>query len=249
VFHLAGQVSHVDGAIDPFPDVDINIRGTLVVLEAMRKEGAHGQFVYLGTRGQYSADQPIPVPEEAPTDPGGLYGISRLAAESCARLYHEVHGIPSVSLRLVNTYGPRHQMKHDRYGVLNWFVRKVLDGDPIPIFGDGSIIRDFLYVDDAVDSLIRVAESDRSWGQIYNVGHGTGTTFLDLAKAIIAVAGEGEIEFRPFTPERLAMEPGDYVADIRKIKEEIGWTPLTPLEEGLARTIEFYRRHRSKYWS
>jgi nucleoside-diphosphate-sugar epimerase len=163
-------------------------------------------------------------------------------------MYHRVHGIPAVNLRLVNTYGGRHQMKHDKYGVVNWFVRKVLSGEPIPIFGDGSLRRDLLFVEDAVDALIAVAESEEAWGNVYNVGSGVGVSFLDVAKTIVAVAGEGQIEFREFTEERLAMEPGDYVADVNKIRREVGWEATTPLEEGLSRTIEFYRYYRDRYW-
>ncbi len=248
VYHLAGQVSHVDSLRDPFPDLDINVRGTLILLEALRAGNPGARIVYVGTRGQYGPSQALPVDEDAPTHPQGMYEITKLAAENCIDMYDRVHGIRGIRLRLVNTYGPRHQMRHDRYGVLNWFIRKVLDGQPIPVFGDGSILRDFLYVDDAVDALIQVVEGGRGWGRLYNVGSGTGVSFVDLAKAIVSVAGEGTIEFREFTRERLELEPGDYVADIRRIVSETGWMPSTPLEEGLARTIEFYRANRSSYW-
>ena len=248
VFHLASQVSHVDSIVDPFPDLDINVRGTLVLLEAMRRHAPEGRVIYVGTRGQYGPNQELPVAEDAPTRPLGLYEITKQAAESCIGMYHRVHGIQAVRLRLVNTYGPRHQMKHDKYGVVNWFVRKVLSGEPIPIFGDGSIQRDLLFVDDAVDALMAAAESELAWGNLYNVGSGVGTSFLDVAKTIVTVAGEGEIEFREFTKERLAMEPGDYVADVSRIRRDLGWEASTPLEEGLGRTVEFYRQQRDRYW-
>jgi UDP-glucose 4-epimerase len=248
VFHLASQVSHVDSIQDPFPDLDINVRGTLVLLEAMRPHAPEGRVIYVGTRGQYGPNQELPVAEDAPSRPHGMYEITKQAAESCIGMYHRVHGIQAVSLRLVNTYGPRHQMKHDRYGVVNWFVRKVLSGEPIPIFGDGSLLRDLVYVDDAVGAIIAAAESETAWGNVYNVGSGVGTSFLDVAKTIVAVAGEGEIAFREFTKERLAMEPGDYVADVSKIRRDLKWEASTALEEGLGRTIEFYRQHRDRYW-
>ncbi len=248
VFHLASQVSHVDSIQDPFPDIDINVRGTLVLLEAMRHHAPEGRVIYVGTRGQYGPNQELPVAEDAASRPQGMYEITKQAAESCISMYHRVHGIQAVGLRLVNTYGPRHQMKHDKYGVVNWFVRKVLSGEPIPIFGDGSLLRDLLYVDDAVDAILAAAESEVAWGHVYNVGSGVGTSFLDVAKTIVAVAGEGQIEFREFTQERLAMEPGDYVADVTKIRRDLGWEASTPLEEGLGRTVAFYRQHRDRYW-
>src|SRR5947209_1440730 len=136
VFHLAGQVSHVMSMTDPYPDVEYNIKGTVVVMEAVRRFNPGARVIFTGTRGQYGPATRLPVDELAPTNPKAIYEISNLTAEKIIQFYNQVHGIPVVMLRLTNTYGPRAQMKHSQYGVVNWFVRQALEGLPIQVFGD-----------------------------------------------------------------------------------------------------------------
>jgi UDP-glucose 4-epimerase len=181
VFHLAAQVSHVMSLSNPFPDIDINIKGTAAVLEACRRRNPGALVVRSGTRGQYGPAVALPVSEEAPSDPRGLYEISQLSAEMICRAYTRIHGIRTVPLRLTNVYGPRAQMKHSQFGVVNWFVRLALEGRPIPIFGTGKILRDFLYVDDCVEALVRAAREPRAVGEILNVGNDRASTFLEVA--------------------------------------------------------------------
>jgi UDP-glucose 4-epimerase len=248
VFHLAGQVDHVLSLTDPFPDIDMNIRGTAVVMEACKKHNPGARVIYTGTRGQYGPAVKLPVDETAPTSPKGIYEISRLSAEKIVQVYHDIHGVRSVLLRLTNVYGERAQMRHSRYGVVNWFVRLAIDGDAIQVFGDGSILRDYLYVGDCVRALLQCAASDAAYGEVFNVGVDRPTTFVELAETLIAVAGSGSWQFAPFSPERKAQEPGDYYSDIGKIRRLVGWSPTVGLEEGLRRTVDYYRRHRSEYW-
>jgi UDP-glucose 4-epimerase len=139
-------------------------------------------------------------------------------------------------------------MAHDEYGVLNWFIRKAIDDEVIPVFGDGRILRDFLYVDDLVDCFLQVATCDRAYGEVFNVGSGLAISFIDLAKKIVEVTGKGKVAFTEFTQERKEVEPGDYYTDISKIKRVVGWSPQTSLEEGLRRTVEFYRKNKEAYW-
>jgi len=248
IFHLAGQVSHVDSILDPFTDVDINVNGTLSVLEACRKSNPQARIIFTGTRGQYGPSVKLPVDETAPTNPMGMYAITNLTAEKIILMYQRVHGIRGVCLRITNTYGPRHHMKHNRYGVLNWFIRLALDDETIPIFGDGRILRDFLYVDDLVEALVSCGLTEAAYGEIFNVGSGTAVSFIDLANKIIEFAGSGRCEYTPFTTERKALEPGDYWADVSKIEAAVGWQPKVPLDEGLRRTIAYYRDYRDHYW-
>jgi UDP-glucose 4-epimerase len=249
VFHLAGQVSHVMSLTDPYPDIEYNIKGTLVVMEAVRRYSPRARVVFTGTRGQYGAAVRLPVAEDAPTHPKGIYEISNLTAEKIIQVYDDIHGVHSVLLRLTNIYGPRAQMKHPHYGVVNWFVRVALDGGCIRVFGDGQIKRDFLYVDDCVDAILQSAVTDQARGQILNVGIDRPTNFLQLAQTLIRVAGSGRWEFAPFSPERKSQEPGDFYSDIAKITKLIGWRPATSLEEGLRQTVDFYRAHGSHYWT
>lgn len=248
VFHLAAQVSHVMSLSNPYPDIDINIKGTAVVLEACRAKNPRAIVVRSGTRGQYGPAVRLPVSEETPSDPRGIYEISQLSAEMICRTYTRIHGIRTVPLRLTNVYGPRAQMRHSQFGVVNWFVRLALEGRPIPIFGSGKILRDFLYVDDCVEALVAAAASPAAVGEILNVGHDRPSTFLEVAETLRALVPGASIEFTDFTPERRAQEPGDFVSDITKIRRLLGWEPRIGLREGLARTVEFYRERRADYF-
>lgn len=248
VFHLAGQVNHVDSMRNPIQDLEINCRGTLVLLEALRHHNTTAKVIFAGTRGEYGSSVKLPVDEDHPTNPKGIYAVTNLTAEKMVIVYDEIFGIKGVCLRITNTYGPRHQMAHDEYGVFNWFIRKAIDDEEIPVFGDGRILRDFLYVDDLVDCLITVAATEDAYGEVFNVGTGIPVSFIELANKIVEIAGTGRARFTEFTQERKEVEPGDYYTDITKIKRVTGWRPRVSLEEGIARTIEYYRKYKKEYW-
>ncbi len=248
IFHLAGQVDHILSLTDPYPDIDINIRGAATVVEACRHHNPNVRLIYTGTRGQYGEAVTLPVDENAATQPKVLEEISNLTAEKIILMYHNVHKVRAVLLRLTNIYGPRGQMRHPRYGVVNWFIRQVIDGETIKVFGDGKIKRDFLYVDDCIDALMACALCEPTYGEIFNVASGLPTDFIKLANTLMQAAGGGRWEFAPFTPERAAQEPGDFYADITKIKRIVGWQPGTPLLDGLAQSIVYYRQHKAHYW-
>jgi len=249
IFHLAGQVNHVDSIRNPIQDLDINCRGTLVLLESCRKFNPEVKIIFAGTRGEYGASVKLPVGEDHPTNPKGIYAVTNLSAEKMVLVYDDVHKISGTCLRITNTYGPRHQMAHDEYGVLNWFIRKAIDSEALPVFGDGRILRDFLYVDDLVRCFLQVAACPATYGEVFNVGAGIPVSFIDLAKKIVEIAGTGKATFTEFTRERKEVEPGDYYTDISKIKKIVGWVPKVGLEEGLKKTIEFYRKYKKEYWS
>ena len=248
VFHLAGQVDHVLSLTNPFPDIDINIKGTAILMEALRRHNPQAKVIYTGTRGQYGPAVSLPVSETAATQPKGIYEISNLTAEKMIQVYNDVHGIAAVLLRLTNIYGPRAQMKHPRYGVVNWFVRLAIDDETIKVFGDGKILRDFLYIDDAVEAILMSALAPKAVGEALNVGIDQPHNFVELADAVIEAAGTGRWEFATFSPERKAQEPGDFYSDISKIRELVGWEPRTSLKDGLRRTVAFYRRYKQHYW-
>ena len=123
-----------------------------------------------------------------------------------------------------------------------------MDNEVIPIFGDGRILRDYLYIDDLTESLVKIAMSDTAYGEVYNVGSGVPLSFVELANKIIDITGTGRVDYTEFTTERKALEPGDYFADITKIKKTIDWFPKITIEDGIKRTIEFYRKYKEHYW-
>ena len=247
MFNLAGTLSHLDSMRDPFTDLEINSRSQLSILEACRKYNRDIKIVFTGTRGQYGKPRYLPVDENHPLHPTDINGINNLAGEMYHLLYYEVYGIRAASLRLTNTYGPRHQMKHPRQGIVNWFVRQTLDGEQVKIFGDGKQIRDTNYVDDVVDALLTTMSDERSNGQAYNLG-GIPLSLEDIVKKIIEIHGRGEFTHVVYPTELQKIEIGDYIADYTRIKRELDWSPRVTLHDGLGRTIEFYKKHRDHYW-
>jgi UDP-glucose 4-epimerase len=248
VFHLAGQVSHVMSLSDPFPDIDINIGGTTVVLEALRQNQVDAKVVFSSTRGAYGPVPKLPVDEDQPSNPVALHEISKLTAELIFKAYLQQHGIRSTMLRFTNTYGPRGQMCHGKYMVVNYFIRRAMDDGVIDVFGDGSVLRDYLFVSDAVEALVLAAESAEADGVVYNVGWPSPTSLLDLVHAIIEAAGSGRCRFAPYTEERKAQEPGHFCSDITRIRTQLGWEPKVALDDGLQRTVDYYRERRDAYW-
>jgi len=195
IFHLAGQVNHVDSMRNPLQDLEINCAGTLVLLEALRHNNRNAKVIFAGTRGEYGASVSLPVDEDHPTNPKGIYAVTNLTAEKMVLVYDDIFGIKGVCLRITNTYGPRHQMMHDEYGVFNWFIRKAMDNEEIPVFGDGRILRDFLYVKDLVTCILMTATTDGAYGKVFNVGTGVPVSFVELAKKIVEIAGTGKVAY------------------------------------------------------
>ena len=118
----------------------------------------------------------------------------------------------------------------------------------IPVFGDGRILRDYLFIDDVIDGLLATALCEKAYGEVFNIGSGEPLNFIDLAKKICTIAGSGKTNFTEFTSERKALEPGDYYADISKIKKTVGWKPKTGMEDGIGKTIDYYKKYKEKYW-
>lgn len=248
IYHIGNQTSHVDSMTDPLLDVDINCRGNIIFLEACRQFAPEAKIVYAGTRGQYGRLQYVPVDEKHPSNPTDVYGINKHAGEQYMFTYGRIYGMPVTSLRINNSYGPRGQMKHGKYGILNWFLRLAMDGKAIQVYGEGQQLRDYNYVDDVTDAFLRVAATEKSNGEAYNLGSNEHIKFIDLVRRIVAAAGSGSVEQIAWPEDRAAIEIGDYAADIAKIQTELGWQPTVTLGQGLERTVGFYREHKQHYW-
>ncbi len=253
IFHLAGQVSHVLSQTDPFKDVEYNLVGTLVLLEACKKNNPNARLIYTGTRGQYGSVIDLPAKENTPSNPMDIHEITNNAAEQSFNTYMRKFSIKSVLTRLTNIYGPRSQMKSNTFGVFNWFIRLAMDDAEIPLFGDesigyGNFLRDFVYIDDCVDALISLSISNKCYGKMFNIGNDETHTFEETVEKIVRIAGSGKIVYRDFSPERKAQEPRDFYSDITKINNFIGWKPRTNIDQGIEKTIEYYEKHRNYYW-
>src|SRR3990167_5004301 len=186
IFNLAGTLSHIDSMTDPLTDLEINCRAQLSLLESVRKFNPLVKIVFAGTRNQYGKARYLPVDENHPQEPTDINGINSIAAEKYHLMYTSVYGIKTVSLRMTNTFGPRHQMKHPRQVVLNWFIRQVMDNKKIELYGDGKQIRDVNYIDDVVEAMIMVSSSKNGWGEAYNLG-GNPISLLDFVNKTIEI--------------------------------------------------------------
>lgn len=249
IFNLAGQVSHIDSMKDPYTDLEINCRSQLSILEACRKNNPGVKIVFAGTRQQYGKPDYLPVDENHPLHPTDVNGINKMAGEWYHILYNNVYGIRATSLRLTNTYGPRQLMKHSRQGFIAWFIRQAIDGEEIKIFGDGKQIRDFNYVDDVADAFLLAAAQNTSNGLIYNLGGDEPISLLDFTKLLIKIVGRGSYTLVPFPEDKKRIDIGDFYADYSKIRKALGWRYKTTLREGLAKTVEYYKKYRQYYWS
>ncbi len=247
LFNLAGQVSHIDSMTDPFTDLEINCRSQLWILEAVRKRNPDLRIVYAGTRQIYGKPMRLPVDEDHLLNPTDVNGINKISGEFYHLVYHSVYGIRASSLRLTNTYGPRQLIRHNRQGFIGWFMRQIVLGETIQLFGDGQQSRDFDYVDDVVDAFLRAGAMDAADGQVFNLGGATGIALIDLVKMMIEIAGRGDYTLTPFPPERKRIDIGDFSSDSRKIHRTLGWKPTMPLRKGLERTIAYYTEHRDRY--
>jgi len=249
IFNLAGQIGHLESMEDPQTDLQINTQGPLTVLEACRRFNRDAKVLYASTRQVYGRPQRLPVDESHPVAPIDNNAVSNLAGEYYHRLYFTVHGVRTVCLRLTNTYGPRQMMKdtQGRYAFIYYWIRRVIDGQPLQIMG-GHQVRDFTYVDDCVQAMLLAAAEPQADGEVYNLG-GQAMSLLSLADLLIDVAGGGTTECTELPAERRAIDPGKVYLSYEKIRRELGWEPRVGLPEGLASTIEFYRRYRDFYWN
>lgn len=248
IFNLAGQVSHNDSINDPYLDADINYIGHLNVLECLRRYNRDAVVLHAGSRLQFGRIERNPVNEDHPLRPRSPYALNKTAAESTYQFYHEVYGIKTVAFRIANPYGPRSQMKHSKYSIINWFIRQAMEDKAITIFGDGSQVRDYIYVEDLADALILAATVHGCHGQVFNVGSGVGTTFKDMVKDVIASVGSGSIEFIPWPENYLNVETGHYITNIDRIRSATAWRPRHDLTSGIRKTVEYYRQFRPHYW-
>ncbi len=248
LFNLAGQTSHLDSMRDPYADLEINCRAQLSILEACRKHNPGLKLVYASTRQIYGKPDYLPVDERHLLHPVDVNGVNKMAGEWYHILYNNVYGIRACALRLTNTYGPRMRVKDTRQTFLGIWIKQLIDGEPIQIFGDGTQIRDFNYVDDVVEALLISAVERSADGQIFNLGSNETINFLDLAELLVEINGAGRFEIVPFPPDRKAIDIGDYYADYRLIQGRLGWRPRVALRDGLRRTLEFYRVEKEHYW-
>jgi UDP-glucose 4-epimerase len=247
IFNLAGQVSHIDSMRDPHTDLEINCRSQLTLLEACRHHNPNTKVIYASTRQIYGKADELPVTERHLVRPTDVNGINKAAGEYYHLVYNNVFGVRACALRLTNVYGPRQLLRHNRQGFIGWFIRLAIENQPIQIYGDGTQMRDFVFVDDAADAFLRAGASDVCNGDVFNVGGTQPISHRDLAAMLVRLAGTGSTQYVDWPEEKRAIDIGSFYADSRKFSAATGWTPAVSLEEGFRRTIAFYREHFEQY--
>jgi len=248
LFSLAGQTSHMDSMHDPSTDLEINARAQLAILEACRKYNPSIKIVFASTRQIYGKPDYLPVDERHLLRPTDVNGINKMAGEWYHILYNNVYGLRACALRLTNTYGPRMRVKDARQTFLGVWIRLVVEGKPFEVWG-GEQLRDFTYIEDAVQAFILAATRDEANGQVFNLSGCEVINLRDLADLLVRANGAGAstYEVHPFPPDRKRIDIGDYYADDRRIRAVLGWSPRVNLQEGLSRTVAYYREHLEHY--
>src|SRR3989338_1754187 len=249
IYDCAAQVSHLISVKDPQLDIEITLRGGMNVLETVRQFNKNAILIYAGTRGAIGKMVHKPITEEHPTSPMDINGINKLAVEKYYLLYHRMHGMNTCVVRINNTYGERADMKHGDYGIVNFFLRKAMRNEQISINGEGLQTRDYNYVQDVVDALLLVAQKQEAIGEMFFLGSNHETRFIDMCNTILSVTGSSmHIEKKQWDPARQAIEIGDFVVNPAKIHSILGWWPKTSLQEGLQKTLAFYKGREAEYF-
>jgi len=241
IYHFAGQVSHSQSF------KEINAKGTLRVLEACRQLNPKAHIIFPGTRGQYGRQEKQPVTEKSPYNPLDLYGVSKTAGEMYCRVYWKIYGLPTTTLQFSNVFGPRQQVRHGEFGVLNYFIRRALKNEPMAVYGDGQQLRDYNYVENVVDACLLAAGDEKAFGETILIGSGQGVKFIDMVKTVIKAAGSGSYEMAPFPEFSKKIDVGDFVIDASKARQLLGWAPKIGFEAGVKQTVDFYRERLDEY--
>ena len=247
IFNLAGQTSHLDSMENPFTDLDINAKAQLSILEACRKNNPEIRIVFASTRQIYGKPKYLPVDEQHPRHPVDVNGINKIAGEQYHILYQEAYGIASSVLRLTNTYGPRMRIRDARQTFLGIWIKNLLQGKPIHVFGDGKQRRDYNYVEDVLDALLIAATEKNAVGNVYNLGAPAPLSLEDTAKIMCQKTEGGDYQMIPFPEDRKAIDVGDFICDYSVFHDQFGWEPKVCFEEGIAKSISYFKENLNYY--
>lgn len=248
IMNFAAQVNHNISIENPILDNQLNCIGHINVLVGCKNYNSKAKLLYPGSRLQYGRIQQLPVPETHPREPLSVYAIHKNTAEQYYQAFSKHYGIRSVCFRITNPYGPRGQMKSSGYSLINWFVRLAMDDQRITVYGTGKQKRDYIFIDDLVEGMLEALVSPKTDGQIYNLGSGQSTRFVEMAETVVSAVGRGRVESIPWPKNYDSFETGDFYADISAIKRAIGWRPNMSLTEGVKKTVAYYQENRHYYW-
>jgi len=249
IINLAGQVCHNDSIKDPIYDAKLNYLYQLNVMDCVKKYNPTAKMVFAGSRLQFGKINTLPVDEKHCISPETPYALHKQATENMYRFYNQQYGIKTVVFRIANPYGPRGQIMHPGYSIANYFIRQALENKTISIYGKGKQLRDYIFINDLASAFIKASLTEKSNGEIFNIGSGQGVTFEFMIKSIVDTVGEGRIEYIPWPANYANVETGDYVTDISKAKTYLKWEPKVDLVNGIKITVDYYKKYMNKYLS
>jgi nucleoside-diphosphate-sugar epimerase len=249
IINLAGQVCHNDSIESPLYDAKLNYLYQLNVMDCVKKYNPEAKMIFAGSRLQFGKINTLPVDETHSISPETPYALHKQATENMYRFYHNQHSINTVVFRIANPYGPRGQIMHPKYSIANYFIRQALEGKTIQIYGDGNQLRDYIFVDDLADAFIRASLTEKSNGEVFNIGSGKGISFKSMVKTIVEIVGKGNYEHVQWPGNYVNVETGDYITDIGKVKQYLKWNPKIKLVDGMKITVDYYQRYITEYLS
>jgi len=252
VFHLAAQTSNITSMEKPMLDIDVNLVGTMNVLECCRKKNASAKIIFSGTCTQLGKTKTLPIHENMKDKPLSVYEANKLVCENYLKIYHKAYGLYTTTLRFATLFGERQQLNSPRFGITNYFIGRIMKGEKIKVYGDGKFARDYNYIGNIVDALLLSAQNPNANGEVFLVGSNRKMYFVDMVKEVIKAMEEimhkkGSFKFVEFPKEQSKIDVGDTLVDYSKIKEKLGWEPRISFEEGIRRTILFYKERFKDY--
>jgi nucleoside-diphosphate-sugar epimerase len=247
IYHLGAQVSYIDSLNFPFEDLDLNAKSTLNILECCRKFNPTCRILFSSSRMVYGKVESEIVTEFSPTNPLSLYGIHKLTSETYLLMYYKDFGIPTTILRIANPYGPRQQIKHSKYSLIGWFIRQAMEDKEIKIFGEGNQLRDYIFVEDIIQAMIKCGEVDDAIGEILNVGSGKSYKFSEMVNEVVSCVNKGRVTYVPWPKDYEKIETGDVSLDLTKLNKITGWKPEYTLKNGIQKTFDYYTLNFNNY--
>jgi len=241
IFNCAASTSHPFSMREPWINSDVNSKGVINLLEATRRFNRRVKIVHLGTTTQLGPLHYKPADENHSEFPTDVYSASKSVSEKYVMIYGRTYGIPVTVLRLPNVFGPRAAIHSSDFTFNNFFIGLALQGKEITVFGKGEQLRNLLYVDDAVRALMLASQVDATNDEVFFVVGDDHYSVARIAEETVRHIGSGSVRHIPWPEERKAIEMGDAVFSNRKFKGLVGWSPCTTLEQGLNKTVEYYR--------
>lgn len=247
IFNCAASTSHMFSMREPWIDLDVNSKGVLNLLEAIRRFNPSVRFIHLGTTTQLGKLKYQPADEKHPEFPTDIYSANKCAAEKYVLIYARAYGVRATVLRLSNVYGPRASIHSPEFTFNNYFVGLALRNQDITVYGDGKQKRNVIYVDDAVSAMLKVVEHQGLEGETFFAVGDEHFSVAEIAEATMRHMGSGKVRFVPWPKGRAAVDVGDAVISNRKLKDATGWSPTWNLDAGLAATRTYFEPRLQDY--